>query len=85
MLGSRINGGLVLLDLAADTIRELNPGGFDPKYVETGHILYVDGSGGLWALPFDAANGDVLGDAVPILDGVSTPSNGGFRFPRYSI
>ena len=85
VLGDRISGGLVLLDLTADSIRELNPVGFDPKYVETGHILYVDGSGGLWALPFDAANGDVLGDAVPILDGVSTAATGAFRFPRYSV
>ena len=85
VLGSRVTGGVVLLDLAADTIRELNPVGFKPKYVETGHILYLDGSGGLWALPFDAANGDVLGDAVPILDGVSVIPFGQYRFPRYSV
>jgi serine/threonine-protein kinase len=85
VLGSRIAGGVVLLDLAAGTIRELNQVGFKPKYVETGHLLYVDGSGGLWALPFDAANGDVLGDAVPILDGVSNIPSGGYFFPRYSV
>ncbi|MCH8123359.1 MAG: PD40 domain-containing protein, partial [Bacteroidetes bacterium] len=84
-LGSRITGGLVLMDLTSDTIRQLNSIGHEPKYVETGHLLYLDDAGGLWALPFDAANGDVLGDAVPILDGVSTPAAGAFRFPRYSI
>ena len=84
-LGSRITAGVVLIDLTTATIRELNPIGFEPKYVETGHILYLDDAGGLWALPFDAANGDVLGDAVPVLDGVSTPSLGEYRFPRYSI
>ena len=84
-LGSRTTGGVVLMDLAADTIRELNSIGYEPKYVETGHLLYLDDAGGLWALPFDAANGDVLGDAVPILDGVSIPSFQGFPFPRYSV
>ena len=84
-LGSRITGGVVLMDLTADTIRQLSSIGHEPKYVETGHLLYLDDAGGLWALPFDAANGDVLGDAVPILDGVSIPSIGEFRFPRYSV
>ena len=85
VLGSRIGGGVVLLDLAADAMRELTPIGFNPKYVETGHVLYLDGSGGLWALPFDGANGEVLGDAVPILTGVSVIPFGRYDFPRYSV
>ena len=85
VLGQRLNGDIVLLDLAADSIRELSPVGFAPEYVETGHLLYVDGSGGLWAAPFDAANGDVLGDAVPVLDGVSVITFGPYSFPRYSV
>ena len=85
MLGSRITGGLLLLNLATDSIRELHPIGHDPLYVETGHILYVDGSGGMWALPFDAANGDVLGDAVPVLDGVSVIPFQAARVPRFSV
>ena len=85
VLGNRLAGGVVLMDLAGDTIRELTPVGFVPQYVETGHLLYVDGSGGLWALPFDAANGDVLGDAVPVLDGVSVITFGQFSIPRYSV
>ena len=86
VLGSRIGGGVILMDLEADTIRELAAIGFDPEYVETGHILYVDASGGLWSLPFDAADGRVLGDAVPVLDGVNTPAPyTGFLFPRFSV
>ena len=85
VLGNVLDGGVVLMDLAADTIRELNPVGIFPQYVETGHILYVDESGGLWALPFDAANGDVLGDAVPVLDGVSIIPFGPYLLPRYSV
>ena len=85
VLGNPVAGGVVLLDLAADTVRELTPVGLSPVYVETGHILYLDGSGGLWALPFDAGNGDVLGNAVPIVDGVSVMSFQEYRFPRYSV
>jgi Tol biopolymer transport system component len=85
VLGNPVAGGVVLRDLVADTTRELSPIGLTPKYVETGHILYLDGSGGLWALPFDAVNGEVLGDAVPILEGVSVPSQGPYRYPRYSV
>ena len=49
-------------------MRELISGELDPRYVEKGHILYVDLSGGLWAVPFDAAQGELLGGAVPIFD-----------------
>ncbi len=86
VIGARSGGGIMLLDLETDSVRELVPGGFDPKYVETGHILYVDTSGGLWALPFDANRGSVLGAPVPILEGVSIfPAPPGRRFSRFSI
>ena len=71
VIGARLGGGIRLLDLETDSVRELIPGGVDPQYVETGHILYADASGGLWALPFDSGRGEVLGGAVPIFDGLS--------------
>ena len=86
VIGARSGGGIILLDLAADSIRELIPGGFDPMYLETGHILYVEASGDLWAVPFDAGRGEVLGSAVPILDGLSIfalpPAR---RYARFSV
>ena len=79
-------GRIVLLDIETDSIRELGPAGFDPQYVETGHILYVDDSGTLWALPFDAGLREVLGELVPIRDGVSIFSTGGGRrHARFSV
>ena len=78
----RAGGGVMLLDLETDSVRELAPGGLDPKYVETGHILYADASGGLWALPFNASGLEVLGGAVPIFDDLSV-SRG--VHARYSV
>ena len=73
---------VMLLDLETDSVRELIPGGLDPKYVETGHILYADASGGLWAQPFDAGRLEMTGGAVPVLDGLSVV---GDYYARYSV
>ena len=86
VLGAKTGlGGIMLLDLETDSIRDLIPGGHEPRYVETGHILYVDRSGGLWAVPFDTARGEVLGGAVPIFEGLSVFPYGGALLARYSV
>ena len=86
VLGAKTGlGGIMLLDLETDSIRDLIPGGHDPRYVETGHILYVDLSGGLWAVPFDTARGEVLGGAVPIFEGLSVFPYGSASLARYSV
>ena len=71
-----------LLDLRTDSLIELIPGGVDAMYVETGHLLYADQAGGLWAVEFNVGRGEVVGDAVPVLDGLSI-----FRghWARYSV
>jgi serine/threonine-protein kinase len=71
VIAGREGGGIMLLDPDSDSMQELLPGGFDPKYVETGHIVYVDESGGLWALAFDVGRSEVIGGPVPILSGLS--------------
>jgi Tol biopolymer transport system component len=85
VIGHRRNGGIMLLDLETDSVRELIPGGLDPRYVETGHILYVDASGGLWAVPFDANRSEMLGGAVPIFDGLGVIYFGPSVHARYSV
>ena len=71
-----------LLDLTTDSVIELIPGGIDAMYVETGHLLYADVAGGLWAVEFNLGRGEVVGDAVPVLDGLSI-LNG--QWARYSV
>jgi serine/threonine-protein kinase len=52
--------------------------GTNPVYVQSGHILYLAGAGGvLMALPFDAAKRRVLGPATPVLKGVRQEAEGG--------
>jgi serine/threonine-protein kinase len=44
-------------------------GGSDGRYLPTGHLLYAVG-GTMLAAPFDPERGVLLGDAVPIIEGV---------------
>jgi serine/threonine-protein kinase len=53
--------------------------GFDPQYVETGHLIYLsNGDGGLMALPFDGQRRLVLGEPAPVLEGVRKEETYGF-------
>ena len=72
-----------LLDLRTDSVIELIPGGVDAMYAETGHLLYADLAGGLWAVEFNVGRGEVVGDPVPVLDGLSVV--GSLRWARYSV
>jgi Tol biopolymer transport system component len=58
------------VDMETDQIVPIIPGGIAPKYVETGHVLYVDQEGGVWARPFDPSSGEVGGEATPVLQGI---------------
>ncbi len=72
-----------LLDLETDSVRELVPGGVDARYVTTGHLVYADQAGTLWAAAFDLRRGELTGEAIPILEGVRLVQGG--RRARFSI
>jgi serine/threonine-protein kinase len=63
------------VDLERDTIVPLIPGGITARYVDTGHVLYLDEEGGLWARAFDPTSGEVTGEATPVLQGIGLRSN----------
>ncbi len=69
------------VDLTTDSARELIRGGIDARYVNTGHILYADRSGVLWAVPFDVDQGVTTGNAVPVVDGISVSGS----YARYAV
>ncbi len=64
----------LILDLDTDSVRVVRAGALDAAYIETGHLLYADVSGTLWAVAFDARRGEVVGDPVTLFDGVSIPN-----------
>ena len=57
---------LAVIDLRTRVVKPLNILGSDPRYVATGHIVYVNTEGGLRAVPFDLTSLAVVGEPVAI-------------------
>ena len=70
----------LILDLETDSVRVLRAAAIDAMYVETGHLLYTDESGTLWAAPFHVGRGEVVGEPVTLFDGLSRPGADWARF-----
>jgi serine/threonine-protein kinase len=68
-----------VLDLTSDQRTLLIPGGSNPHYAPTGHLVYgADGT--LRAVPFDLDRLEVTGDPIPVLEGVVTDDTGAAQF-----
>ena len=62
------NNEIAAFDLETDERKMLIPGGSNPHYAATGHIVYgIDGT--LRAVPFDLDAVEVTGDPFPVLEG----------------
>src|SRR5262249_55857841 len=70
---------VALLDLQTAQKKTLVRGGSDGQYVDTGHLVYA-ASGSLRAVRFDPSRLDVLGDPVPVVEGVTTLGTGAADF-----
>ena len=57
----------------------LVPHGSSPRFSGTGHLVFVV-EGVLHAVPFDPARLEVLGDPVPVLEGVMSKTSGAADF-----
>ncbi|HEX6089802.1 MAG TPA: protein kinase [Gemmatimonadales bacterium] len=53
---------LAALDLATNEVKELDVAGGDPRYVETGHLVYLAPDRRVRAVPFDARRLEVTGE-----------------------
>jgi serine/threonine-protein kinase len=62
--------GVVLHDLAADSATVLVAGARYPSYAATGHLLYIDEGGGLFAVAFDLDRHEITGDPIRVVDRV---------------
>jgi eukaryotic-like serine/threonine-protein kinase len=65
--GSADEAQIAILDLKSLDRRILLTGGSSARYLRTGHLLYASGQA-LKAIPFDAATGQVRGDALTFSD-----------------
>jgi hypothetical protein len=65
---------IVLHSLDTGERRVLIRGGADPRYVRTGHLVYMK-TGTLMAVPFDARSGQVNGGPVALIEGVMQAVN----------
>ena len=73
------NREIAALNLETGERKLLIPGGSNPHYAATGHIVYgADGS--LRAVPFDLDAVEVKGDPIPVLEGVVTQIRGDVHF-----
>ena len=78
------NAQVAVLDLQTGRTKTLFRGGSQAEYVETGHLIYAAGST-LRAVRFDPHRLEVLGESVPVVEGVAdqTSQRHG-RFQRVS-
>ena len=70
---------IAALNLETGERKLLIPGGSNPHYAATGHIVYGI-AGTLRAVPFDLDAVEVKGDPIPVLEGVVTHASGAAQF-----
>jgi serine/threonine-protein kinase len=65
---SNTDSRIFVVSIATGERRSLFPG-FSPRYAQSGHLLYAQ-MGTLMAVPFDAQRGEVMGQPVPVVQGI---------------
>jgi serine/threonine-protein kinase len=65
-----------VLDLASGQRRVVHRGGTYARYVESGHLVYMN-QGTLFALPFDLDSLEPTGSAAPVVQAVGSSGQGG--------
>jgi serine/threonine-protein kinase len=73
-------GELGVVDRATRQITRLGVQGSNPKYLTTGHLVYVVSDGSLRAIKFDPKTRSVSGSAVPVQDGIAVKNGGAGNF-----
>jgi serine/threonine-protein kinase len=66
----QIRRQVAVLDLGTGRWTTVIRSGRQAEYIETGHVIYVDG-GALWAVRFDAATLQTVGDPSPVLERIA--------------
>jgi len=71
-------GEVRLLDLETLESRTLLQGGFNPRYVTTGHIAFVRNDQSVLAVAFDREAGEITGRPFTVLDSLAVEEDIGF-------
>ena len=66
-----VSSSVMVFDFEADSSRELIPNAAGAWYSPTGHLLYTDRAGGLFAAGFDLDRLELTTGAVPVIDDVA--------------
>jgi serine/threonine-protein kinase len=67
---------IAVLDIESGESRTLVPGGSSPRFSPSGHLVY-GAENTIRAVPFDLARLEVLGDPIPLIEGVIMKGGGG--------
>ena len=67
---------LAAVTLRDGTIKRFAEVGSDPRYVSSGHVLLSSLNGVVVAAPFDPSRIEILGPAVPVVEGVAVTTGG---------
>jgi serine/threonine-protein kinase len=62
--------------LETGEVRQLIPGAFSPRLLSTGHLLFSRADGTVEAVRFDASGLELLGQPVPVVEGVQVEPAG---------
>jgi len=73
--GSRWDKAQVVLHTADGSNHVVVPTGSDPRYLPSGHLVYVAG-GSLLAVQLDPVRARIVGSPVPVVEGVSRSATG---------
>jgi serine/threonine protein kinase len=78
--GNYEDADIVVYSMSSGQRKTLLHKGYYPRYLPSGHLMYMH-EGTLFASMFDLKRLEVIGQPVPILEGVvSAPGNGGAQF-----
>jgi serine/threonine-protein kinase len=70
------DANIVVQALESGERKIVQPGGYYPHYVSSGHLLYLH-QGALFASRFDIDRLETVGQPVPVLEGVTSTANNG--------
>jgi serine/threonine protein kinase/Tol biopolymer transport system component len=77
--GPSVSSQVAVESIETGESRDLFPGGSQPRYAQSGHLVYVQ-AGHLMAAPFDLGRLTPRGAAVTVIEGIWQSINGGAQY-----